>query len=228
MSIDPGSDTAGPATHTGKDVNMKFVSIKVNGAQIQVSERVTVRKIVERASEAGAISGVIEEYVIERVETVGEHGLKEVIEVQELEEFMAIPVSKTEVATMAHVHERIREELEALGYPSRVVTGDTSGGLQTVVVFQYRVPTGRFKGSRCMMGISTQCEAVGYPEIPPHWLFISPPITDTRDGTNHGLNKFGGMDWVALSRPPGAFWDKLGTKNMKGYMEHVARVWKHI
>lgn len=228
MSIEPGSDTAGSAAHTGEDAKLKIVSIRVNGAQIQVYERVTVREIVEKASEAGAISGVIEEYVIERVETVGEHGLEEEIEVQELEEFMAIPFGKTEVATVSNVHERIREELEALGYPSRVVTGDTSGGPQTVVVFEYPVLTGRFKGTTCMMGISTQCEAVGYPEIPPHWIFISPPITDTRDGTNHGLNRFGGMDWVALSRPPGAFWDKLGSKNMKGYMEHVARVWKNI
>jgi len=78
------------------------------------------------------------------------------------------------------------------------------------------------------MGISTQCEALGYPELPPHWLFISPPITDTRDGLNHGLNSFGGNEWVALSRPPGPFWDKLHRKNMKAYMEHIARVWKHI
>ena len=98
MSIDPGSDTVGPAAHTGEDVKMKIVSIKVNGAHIQVYERVTVREIVEKASDAGAISGVIDEYVIERIETVGEHGLDEDIEVLELEEFMAIPIGKTEVA----------------------------------------------------------------------------------------------------------------------------------
>ena len=131
---------------------------------------------------------------------------------------------------MSDTHKQIQDELIALGYPSEVIEGETSGGPQKVVVFEYAVRSGRFKGENRTMGISTQCEAVGYPEVPPHWLFIHPPITDTRDGNNHGVNTFGGMDWVALSRPPGAFWDKLRTekKNMKGYMEHVSRVWKYI
>lgn len=98
MSIEPGNGTVGPAAPTGEEVELKTVSIRVNGTQIRVSERVTVREIVEKANEAGAISGIIEEYVIERVETVGEHSLDEEIEVLELEEFMAIPIGKTEVA----------------------------------------------------------------------------------------------------------------------------------
>lgn len=129
---------------------------------------------------------------------------------------------------MSSIHQQIRDELLDLGYPSEVVEGDTSAGSQKIVVFKYIVRSGRFKGDEYTMGISTQCEAVGYPEVPPHWIFISPPIKDTRDGGNHGLNNFGGRNWVALSRPPGSFWDKLHKKSMKGYMEHVSRVWKHI
>lgn len=129
---------------------------------------------------------------------------------------------------MSSVHQRIRDELVALGYPSELVEGETSAGPQKVVVFEYPVRSGRFKGRTYTMGISTQCEAVGYPEVPPHWLFISPPITDTRDGPNHGLNSFAGQEWVALSRPPGTFWDKLARKTMKAYMEHVSRVWRNI
>lgn len=129
---------------------------------------------------------------------------------------------------MSGVHRRIREELIALGYQPEVVEGDTSAGPQKIVVFQYRVRSGRFRGETYLMGISTQCEAAGYPELPPHWVFISPPITDTRDGNNHGLNTFGGRDWVALSRPPGAFWDRLANKSMQAYMEHISRVWKQI
>lgn len=236
MSTSPGGDgNVGPATNTGEFSESKIVSITVNGTQIQVTERVTVREIVRLASAAGAISGLIEEYVIERVTEDGEHGLDQTITVIESEEFMAVPVGSTPVATDSTVaadsqptHQRIRDELVALGYPAEVVEGHTPGGPQKVVVFTYLVRTGRFRGKTYKMGVSTQCEALGYPELPPHWIFISPPITNTQDGGNHGLNSFGGESWVALSRPPGPFWDKLPHKCMRAYMEHVSRVWKNI
>ena len=122
----------------------------------------------------------------------------------------------------------IRQELEDLGYKPEVVEGETAGGHQKVVTFDYDVPVGRFRGCRYRVGISTLCEAVGYPEVPPHWIFINPPIADTRDGANHGLNTFDSREWLALSRPPGAFWDRVGHKGMKAYMEHLRKVWRQI
>lgn len=237
MSTSPGGDSnVGPVASTGEISESKLLWITVNGTRIQVTERVTVREIVTRASAAGAVSGLIEEYVIERVAKDGELRLDETITVIEFEEFMAVPVGVTPVAadsmdpadSLLPTHQRIRDELAALGYSAEVVEGETSGGPQKVVVFTYPVRNGRFRGKTFKMGISTQCEALGYPELPPHWLFISPPFTDTRDGGNHGLNSFAGEDWVALSRPPGPFWDKLPHKCMKAYMEHVSRVWKYI
>ena len=129
---------------------------------------------------------------------------------------------------MNGIDDRIKKELESLGYDPDVVEGDTVSGPQRIVTFEYRVPTGRFKNKTYMVGVSTQCEAVGYPEVPPHWIFVSPPIFDTRDGNNHGLNTFGGKQWVALSRPPNEFWDRVSEKGMKAYLEHLARVWKQI
>lgn len=123
---------------------------------------------------------------------------------------------------------KIVAELQALGYTPEVVEGETVAGNQRVVTFNYAIPVGRFRGETRTVGVSTQCEAVGYPETPPHWIFISPPITDTRDGANHGVGNFGGRDWVALSRPPGAFWDRAEHKEMSTYMEHLLRVWKQI
>ena len=123
---------------------------------------------------------------------------------------------------------RIAGELETLGYRAEIVEGDTSGGRQRVVTFPYRIGVGRFKGEIRNVGISTQCEAVGYPETPPHWIFISPPITDTRDGGHHGINSFAGREWVALSRPPGAFWDRVRHKGMRAYLEHLSGVWARI
>lgn len=126
------------------------------------------------------------------------------------------------------VDHQIADELKALGYQPQVVEGDTAGGIQKVVIFPYPIHVGRFKGETRTVGISTQCEAVGYPEVPPHWIFISPPITDTQDGANHGVNSFDGKEWVALSRPPGAFWDRVQHKGMRAYLEHLSKVWAQI
>ena len=123
---------------------------------------------------------------------------------------------------------QIARELEALGYKPQIVEGDTAGGRQKVVVFPYHIQVGRFKGEMRNIGISTQCEAVGYPETPPHWIFVNPPIIDTKDGANHGINSFAGRDWVALSRPPGAFWDRVQHKGMRAYLEHLSKVWTRI
>ena len=129
---------------------------------------------------------------------------------------------------------RIADELKTLGYRPQIVEGDTPNGRQKVVTFPYRIHTGRFKGKTRTVGVSTYCEAVGYPEVPPHWVFVSPPIVDTQDGANHGVFEFdGGGDsdeakWVALSRPPGAFWDKAGHKGMKAYLEHLSKVFARI
>lgn len=124
--------------------------------------------------------------------------------------------------------EQIKSELEDLGYAAAIEECDTAGGRQRVVTFVYRVPTGRFKGKSFTVGVSTQCEAVGYPETPPHWIFVNPPLSETRDGPNHGVNTFGNKNWTALSRPPGQFWDRLQDKGMRAYMDHLARVWKQI
>ena len=123
---------------------------------------------------------------------------------------------------------RISDELEGMGYQPQIVDGNTPSGLQKVVIFPYRVQVGRFKGNEINVGISTQCEALGYPEMPPHWILVSPPILDTKDGANHGIYKFAGKDWVALSRPPGAFWDKVQHKGMRAYLEHLSNVWYQI
>lgn len=100
MSVEPGSDgSVGPAAGVGEAAESRQVSITVNGIRIQVTERVLVREVVKKASEAGAISGFVEEYVIERIDTIGEYGLEVTIEVQESDEFMAIPIGKTPLAS---------------------------------------------------------------------------------------------------------------------------------
>ena len=127
-----------------------------------------------------------------------------------------------------NVEQRIHDELLALGLQPKLVEGETPSGHECVVIFPYGVPTGRFRGRKMMVGLSTQCEAVGYPEVPPHWIFLSPPVLDTRDGPNHGVFMLGGEEWVALSRPPGEFWDQVRDKGMKAYTEHLNKVLHQI
>ena len=122
----------------------------------------------------------------------------------------------------------IAAELKDLGLQPEIVECTTPAGEETAVIFPYRIGTGRFKGETRNFGVSTRCEAVDYPEVPPHWIFISPPITDTQDGPNHGICSFAGMNWVVLSRPPGAFWDRIDKKDMRAYLEHLSIVCAHI
>ena len=126
------------------------------------------------------------------------------------------------------VDHQIAAELEALGYEPEIVECITPNGKEKAVIFPYRIGAGRFKGETRTFGVTTQCEAVGYPEVPPHWIFISPPITDTRDGPNNGTGSFAAKDWVLLSRPPGAFWDSVRHKSMRAYLEHLSKVCARI
>ena len=74
------------------------VQIKVNGITIEVTEKVEVREVLEKAKDGGAIEGLVEEYIIERVEKEGEIKIGEIVTVREREEFLAVPTGKTDVA----------------------------------------------------------------------------------------------------------------------------------
>lgn len=121
---------------------------------------------------------------------------------------------------MSNSIEQVRRELEGLGY--RTCVFDSPQG--RVVSFNYTIETGSHKGTQVEIGVSFQEE--GYPEYPPHWIHVSPPIDDRRGGvkTKHELQ---GRTWIAMSRPPGDLWDRLPTKNMSAYInEHLRRIWK--
>lgn len=125
--------------------------------------------------------------------------------------------------------ENIVAELACLGYAPVV---EIHPIYSHVVVVEYLVDNGRFTGQKFRLGISMQ-GSEGYPEYPPHFIHLSPPV-DARDGNIHGspysCSDEDGVEhqWIALSRPPNDFWDKLPTKGMQGYMEHVQRFWRNV
>ena len=122
---------------------------------------------------------------------------------------------------MSNSADRVQGELEALGYQTSVF--DTQQG--KVVSFDYIIEAGSHKGTQIKVGVSFQEE--GYPEYPPHWIHVTPPIDDGKGGVVEKYADAQGREWIAMSRPPGEMWDRLPTKHMYAYIgEHLRRIWK--
>lgn len=122
---------------------------------------------------------------------------------------------------MSDSTERVKTELRSLGYPATV----TDGPRGLVVVFHYTIEAGSRRGEKINVGVSFQEE--GYPEYPPHWVHVTPPIHDGKGGVVEKYHDVQGREWLAMSQPPGDLWDKLPTKHMKTYIsEHLRRIWK--
>ena len=93
-----GEGKEGAVADVGEATEIEHVKIKVNGITIEVTEEIKIRDVLIKAKGAGAIEGVLEEYVLERVEKVGELGIEETVTVTESEEFIAVPTGATNVA----------------------------------------------------------------------------------------------------------------------------------
>ena len=115
---------------------------------------------------------------------------------------------------------RIQAELEALGYGTTLI--DTPRGI--VVSFDYVIEAGLLKGTRVTVGLGFQEDS--YPEYPPHWVCVTPPLSDGKGGAVEEFHDGQGRAWIAMSRPPGELWDLLPTKHMDAYIkEHLRRIW---
>lgn len=118
--------------------------------------------------------------------------------------------------------QRIQNELEGLGYVP-VVTDWPKG---KAIRFQYTIPAGSHAGKTVYVAVSADS---AYPEYPPHWVLISPPINDGRGGAYESYTDDDGREWLAMSRPPDDIWDRLATKHMSRYIsEHLNRIWKDV
>ena len=125
---------------------------------------------------------------------------------------------------MADNLERISSELEILGY-STTITDSPKG---QVVSFHYQVDVGPYRGRQMRVGLSMQGEEP-YPEYPPHWIHVNPPIDDRRGGVVERYTDEQEQPWAVLSRPPGPLWDRLLTKHISGYLsDHLRRFWNDL
>ena len=124
---------------------------------------------------------------------------------------------------MSNSVDRVQRELESLDYSTTIFQSQVG----TVISFDYKIETGSHKDTQVRIGVSFQEE--GYPEYPPHWIHVTPPIYDGRGGATQNYNDAQGRAWLAMSRPPGDLWDRLPTKHMYAYItEHLRRIWKDI
>lgn len=120
--------------------------------------------------------------------------------------------------------EQVRKELGDLGYETVVRQWDHG----PVVEFDYKVETGTRVGEAFRLGISFHNGRTGYPEYPPHWIHVSPPVDDGQK-VHYEYETEHGRKWVAMSRPPKDIWDKLPEKDMKNYLtEHIRRFWNAV
>ena len=119
--------------------------------------------------------------------------------------------------------DKIEEELQQCGFD----THRQQSPRGEVVVFQYKVEVGNQKGKVVYLGFSMA--EVHYPEYPPHWIHISPPVDDNQGGAKLTYQDDKGRIWSTLSRPGADVWDCTKTKHMSVYMqEHVRRFWKKV
>lgn len=117
---------------------------------------------------------------------------------------------------------KIQKELESSGYYTRRFNSP----IGEVVAFDYVIEAGSHRGEPVTVGVSLQED--GYPEYPPHWIHISPPLSDGKAGSVQEY-EVESHQWLAMSRPPGSVWDQLLTKHMQTYIhEHLRGLWKDI
>lgn len=120
---------------------------------------------------------------------------------------------------------KIRAELEGLGHETRIFETEAHG---PVVCFKYDIEVGSRQGERITLGFSMHGDNL-YPEYPPHWIHVSPPINDNQGGAVDNYVDSDGNEWSAMSRPPGSLWDELPTKHMDVFLtEHVRRFCANI
>lgn len=125
---------------------------------------------------------------------------------------------------MSQSLQTIVSELESLGFTPRL----SASPCGTVISFLYTVETGTHRGKEFTVGLSLQ-GSEQYPEYPPHWIHVTPPLDDGKGGAVNHYRDPTGRPWIALSRPPGPLWDALPTKHMYAYLnEHLRRFWHAI
>lgn len=139
---------------------------------------------------------------------------------------------------MSQNSERMGAELAGLDYRPEPFTAPKEQGGAEGVRFDYRIEDGSRAGETVTLGLALHPNEGEWPEVAPHWLYLSPPddvLAEQVKGSRPPgvVNHYEGEDgiaWMAISAPPRDFWDQVATpdgKSMKTYLDrHVRRIWR--
>ena len=138
---------------------------------------------------------------------------------------------------MSKNSERMAGELVELCYQPGPFTAPEQQGGADGVRFEYRIEGGSRVGDIVTLAVAVHENEGEWPEVAPHWLYISPPdailaeqVRGSRSPGSVEIHQCAdGHDWMAISAPPSDFWDQIDTpdgKNMNAYLDkHIRRIW---
>jgi len=139
---------------------------------------------------------------------------------------------------MSQNAERMAAELLELDYRSEPFTAPEAQGGAEGVQFEYRIQDGSRSGETVTLGFAVHPDEGEWPEVAPHWLYLSPPdevlAEQVRGSKSSGAVSLhdgaDGLKWMAISAPPRDFWDQIespDSKSMKTYLDrHIRRIWR--
>lgn len=138
---------------------------------------------------------------------------------------------------MSYNAECMAAELTRMGIEPRPFVAPQDQGGAEGVQFDYLIEDGSRAGETVTLGIAVHKDEGQWPEIAPHWVYISPPDTVlaelVKGSKSPGVVRHhhcdDGQVWMVISAPPSDFWDtieKPKSKNMETYLQrHIRRIW---
>lgn len=139
---------------------------------------------------------------------------------------------------MSENSDRMAEELVRLNYQPKPFKASENQGGAYGVQFDYQIEDGSRAGETVTLGLVLHPNEGVWPEVAPHWLYLSPPddvlAELVKGSTSSGVVDYyedeNQVSWMVISAPPNDFWDQIEmpyTKSMRTYLDrHVRRIWR--
>ena len=138
---------------------------------------------------------------------------------------------------MSQNSKRMAAELADLGYEPASFNAPVEQGGGEGVSFAYQIQDGSRVGDSVTLAVALRLEEGNWPEVAPHWLYVSPPDAVLEEQVKGSRSPGAvsrhvgecGTEWMAISAPPSDFWDHIEPPDSKGmeiYLDrHIRRIW---